>query len=66
MSAIDGKQIAIIGAGPGGLTLARLLQQCGARVRVYERDHSPQCARSGQRVWTCMKIRAWRRWKRPG
>jgi len=40
MSAIDGKKIAIVGGGPGGLTLARLLQQCGAQVSVYERDQS--------------------------
>jgi 2-polyprenyl-6-methoxyphenol hydroxylase-like FAD-dependent oxidoreductase len=33
-----GKKIAIIGGGPGGLTLARLLQQSGATVHVYERD----------------------------
>ncbi|MEJ5053593.1 FAD-dependent oxidoreductase [Sphingobacterium sp. MYb382] len=32
------KQIAIIGAGPGGLTLARLLQRSGLTVKVYERD----------------------------
>lgn len=32
------KQIAIIGGGPGGLTLARLLQQGGCKVTVYERD----------------------------
>lgn len=32
------KQIAIIGGGPGGLTLARLLQLKGADVKVYERD----------------------------
>jgi 2-polyprenyl-6-methoxyphenol hydroxylase-like FAD-dependent oxidoreductase len=40
MSAISGKKIAIVGGGPGGLTLARLLQQGGASVSVYERDHS--------------------------
>ena len=40
MKAIDGKKIAIAGAGPGGLTLARLLQQSGAQVSVYERDQS--------------------------
>jgi len=34
------KNIAIIGGGPGGLTLARLLQQKGARVKVFERDYS--------------------------
>src|ERR1700761_6098002 len=35
---IKDKQIAIVGAGPGGLTLARLLQLKGANVKVYERD----------------------------
>jgi 2-polyprenyl-6-methoxyphenol hydroxylase-like FAD-dependent oxidoreductase len=40
MSAIEGKKIAIIGGGPGGLTLARLLQMRGAEVVVYERDQS--------------------------
>ncbi|WP_461449542.1 FAD-dependent oxidoreductase [Mucilaginibacter sp.] len=35
---IKNKQIAIIGGGPGGLTLARLLQLKGANVKVYERD----------------------------
>jgi len=32
------KQIAIVGGGPGGLTLAKLLQLKGAAVKVYERD----------------------------
>jgi 2-polyprenyl-6-methoxyphenol hydroxylase-like FAD-dependent oxidoreductase len=32
------KEIAIIGGGPGGLTLARILQLKGANVKVYERD----------------------------
>src|ERR1700710_277022 len=40
MKAIDGKKIAIVGGGPGGLTLARLLQQRGAEVSVHERDQS--------------------------
>ncbi len=35
---LDNKKIAIIGGGPGGLTLARLLQLKGANVKVYERD----------------------------
>lgn len=35
---IRNKQIAIVGAGPGGLILARLLQLKGANVKVYERD----------------------------
>ena len=40
MSAIEGKKVAIVGGGPGGLTLARLLQLQGADVSVYERDRS--------------------------
>ncbi len=35
---IQSKRIAIIGGGPGGLTLARLLQMQGVTVHVYERD----------------------------
>ncbi len=40
MSAVEEKTIAVVGGGPGGLTLARLLQQGGAQVAVYERDQS--------------------------
>jgi tetracycline resistance monooxygenase len=43
---LDHKQVAIIGAGPVGLTMARLLQQEGVNVKVYERDRD---ARS--RIW---------------
>ena len=35
MNAIKDKNIAIIGGGPGGLTLARILQINGADVNVY-------------------------------
>lgn len=35
---IKDKKIAIVGGGPGGLTLARLLQMNGANITVYERD----------------------------
>lgn len=35
---IQNKQIAIIGGGPGGLILAKLLQLKGSNVKVYERD----------------------------
>lgn len=38
MNNLKNKKIAIIGAGPGGLTLARLLQMDGFNVTVYERD----------------------------
>jgi 2-polyprenyl-6-methoxyphenol hydroxylase-like FAD-dependent oxidoreductase len=38
MNNINNKKIAIIGAGPGGLTLARLLQMNGADLKVFERD----------------------------
>ena len=40
MNTITHKKIAIVGGGPGGLTLARLLQMNGADVTVYERDAS--------------------------
>jgi len=36
------KKIAILGGGPGGLTLARLLQLKGAEVKVYERDFNKE------------------------
>ncbi|MFT3796784.1 FAD-dependent oxidoreductase [Flavobacterium sp.] len=35
---IENKKIAIVGGGPGGLTLARLLQLKKTNVKVYERD----------------------------
>lgn len=35
---LENKKIAIIGGGPGGLTLARLLQQKNMNVKVFERD----------------------------
>ena len=44
---LQNKQVAIIGGGPGGLTLARLLQQQGVAVRVYERDVSPRVRLQG-------------------
>ncbi|MBF4518400.1 FAD-dependent monooxygenase [Flavobacterium sp. ANB] len=44
---LQNKKIAIIGAGPVGLTMARLLQQKGIEVTVYERDKTPQTRISG-------------------
>ncbi|RYF00318.1 MAG: tetracycline resistance protein, partial [Oxalobacteraceae bacterium] len=43
---LTNKKIAILGAGPVGLTMARLLQQAGVDVTVYERDADPQA-----RIW---------------
>jgi len=43
---LQNKKVAIIGAGPVGLTMARLLQQEGIAVTVYERDKDPDA-----RIW---------------
>ncbi len=43
---LKNKKVAIIGAGPVGLTMARLLQQKGIEVTVYERDKDAQT-----RIW---------------
>ncbi len=44
---LDNKKIAIIGGGPGGLTLARLLQEKGLNVKVYERDENRNVRQQG-------------------
>lgn len=43
---LTNKKVAIIGAGPVGLTMARLLQQHNVDVSVYERDRDPHA-----RIW---------------
>lgn len=43
---LKNKKVAIIGAGPVGLTMAKLLQQKGIDVTVYERDKDSQT-----RIW---------------
>ncbi|MVM30287.1 NAD(P)-binding protein [Spirosoma sp. HMF4905] len=43
---LTNKKVAILGAGPVGLTMAKLLQQEGVDVTVYERDEDPQA-----RIW---------------
>jgi len=47
MNNIKDKKIVIIGAGPGGLTLARLLQMDGFQVKVYERDSNENARPKG-------------------
>jgi 2-polyprenyl-6-methoxyphenol hydroxylase-like FAD-dependent oxidoreductase len=44
---LTNKKTAIIGGGPGGLTLARLLQLQGADVTVYERDRDRTARQQG-------------------
>lgn len=44
---LKNKKIAIIGAGPVGLTMAKLLQQNGIDVTVYERDKDSKTRISG-------------------
>ncbi|WP_335941676.1 FAD-dependent oxidoreductase [Streptomyces sp. PTD5-9] len=39
--------ISVIGAGPGGLTCARILQQRGITVTVYDRDPGPDARNQG-------------------
>ena len=42
MNLLSDKNVAIIGGGPVGLTMAKLLQQNGIDVSVYERDNRPR------------------------
>lgn len=44
---LQNKQIAIVGGGPGGLTLARLLQLQNVAVKVYERDADETARQQG-------------------
>ena len=43
----SGGTVSIVGAGPAGSTLARLLQTRGFSVKVYERDASPTSRSQG-------------------
>ena len=40
-------RIAVVGAGPGGLTCARILQRHGLDVTVYDRDPDADCRNQG-------------------
>lgn len=44
---LDNKEVAIVGGGPGGLTVAKLLQQKGVSVKVYERDYNKEARLQG-------------------
>jgi 2-polyprenyl-6-methoxyphenol hydroxylase-like FAD-dependent oxidoreductase len=44
---LQNKKIAIVGGGPGGLTLAKLLQDKGVNVHVYERDLNKYARQQG-------------------
>lgn len=47
MTTENEQRFAIVGAGPGGLTLARILQQHGIKTVVYERESSPDTRQQG-------------------
>lgn len=47
MNPVKDNKIAIVGGGPGGLTLARLLQMNGIDVQVYERDKNKDARAPG-------------------
>ncbi|CAF0958985.1 unnamed protein product [Didymodactylos carnosus] len=48
-------RIVIIGAGPGGLTLARILQLKGVEVKVYERESSIDARSRGGTLYLHVK-----------
>lgn len=47
MMLLQNKKVAVIGGGPGGLILARLLQRKGVAVNVYERDKDSSARQQG-------------------
>lgn len=44
---LQDKKVAVVGGGPGGLTLAKLLQLKGVNVTVYERDSNKEVRQQG-------------------
>lgn len=47
---LKNKKVVIIGGGPGGLTLARLLQLKGVSVKVFERDKDRTARQQGAKL----------------
>lgn len=55
---LKGREIAVIGAGISGLSIARMLQEKGARVTVYEKESTPgglvRCERVNGILYHCV------------
>ena len=56
MNLLSNKKVAIIGGGPVGLTMAKLLQQNNIDITVYERNIDPQ-KEFGAELLTFTKVR---------
>ena len=57
MNLLSDKNVAIIGGGPVGLTMAKLLQQNGIDVSVYERDNDREARILEPLTYTKVQVR---------
>ena len=57
MNLLSDKNVAIIGGGPVGLTMAKLLQQNGIDVSVYERDNDREARIFEPLTYTKVQVR---------
>ena len=57
MNLLSDKNVAIIGGGPVGLTMAKLLQQNGIDVSVYERDNDREARIFRTLTYTKVQVR---------